>query len=480
MNKTLPDDAQVQPSVNNPSAISATVSLVIGFDIGRTFIFYDNSKSSKDVSKNWENLFNGQAGWTFVQFNEFRKPLGWIAKLSMDEPALVERKNIESLITKLVKAFHKSFHAQLRRSSIETTFFAPGVGILQLELSFPSSADVAGPLKDLSDERKRGQIRIPLDKLAKAAAKCYVDCLETAIATAESEKRQSPIKFFKAVDRSKAEVVDQGKAEVVDHGKADVVDDSNAGYLVFFMVSFVDQSTFDVRARSIRDLLAITDEQRQAFDERARVGYEGTTVFVDWSEALVTGSTGTQKQEIETNFIIAMASWSALSLMERHSSKDVFDVFGQFVGAHANSSSENDIYMRSIAYRDVADASLPIRWSSNSRDLHLLEAIHRNWSSDRLRRVIGERMRALSLHHKRIQQEQRERFEARQDRLNRHLTIFGIIVAISTLASCAASIFNLAHVSGKLAVILSLVFAVLGVVAFLVIFLRWKRSLTAD
>lgn len=443
-----PEQAIVLSNARNRPATVATASVIIGFGIGRTFIFYDRSAK---VSGSWAKVFDKQTGWTFTQFVDYKKPLGWIARLSMNECASLDESGVpedQRTIPTLAKRFEESFGATLTSESLEAIFFTPGVGVLRMQLSFAEGQDVAWRLNDLNDWAKRKPIRSLLHKLVECAVKSYTDCLEDAL-----EKPESPIKPFSAVDQNKH------------------------GYPAFFVVSFVDQSTFDKRTRTIRDLLAITDEQKRSFDERARVGYDKATVFVDWSEALVSGSSGLeQQQQIETNFIIAMASWSSLSLMERHSSSDIFDAFAQTAGVKTKRFSVNDIYIRSMAYHDVSDASLPIRWTANSRDLHLLEAIHRNWSSERLRQVIRERMQALSLHHQRIQNEQRERLNASHVRLNQRLTVFGIIVAVSTLASAVASLFNLGHTSGIRVVILSLVVPLLGIILLLIVFLSWKRS----
>ncbi len=430
---------------------AATASVVIGFDVGRTFIFYDESAT---VHANWAKIFADRAGWEVRQLEDYNKPLGWIAELSLNEcpnldpPGTPEEKQT---IPKLKKAFKESFHAELTSESLKTIFFTPGVGVLRFQLSFANGVDVASCLNNLSKKTNRADTRQLVNDLIGHAVKYYTDCLD------EAWKQGSPIKPFRAVDRDKH------------------------GYPVFFVVSFVDEPVFKKRAQYLTDLLAITADQKHIFDERSRIAYEGATVFIDWSEALVTGNRPKQKEQIETNFIIAMASWSALSLMERYSSQDVFAASAQLAGFTPELFPKNEVYIRSMAYRDVSDASLPIRWTANSSDLHLLEAIHRNWSSDRLRQVIGERMQALSFHHQRTQNEQRQVFNDRQLLLNRRLNVFGIIIAVSTLASAAASLLSLRRTSGGYRdVVLSLIFPVLGVVAFVIMLLWSKGSYDTD
>jgi hypothetical protein len=429
----------------------ATASVIIGFDVGRTFIFYDESET---VCDHWAKIINNDPGWEVQQFKDYNKPLGWIAKLSMNRCANLDAPGIsedQRRIPKLATALQTSFRATLNPESLKTIFFTPGVGVMRFQVSFAKGVDVGSCLNDLSNRASRAVIRRDVEALIEHAVKSYTDCLDAA------EKQGLPIRPFPAVDRQRH------------------------GYPVFFVVSFVDKSTFDKRSQTFTNLLAITNEQRRIFDERSRIAYEGATVFIDWSEALVTGNRPDQIEQIETNFIIAMASWSALSLMERYSSQDVFAASAQLAGFTPKLFPKDKVYIRSMAYRDVSDASLPIRWTANSSDLHLLEAIHRNWSSDRLRQVIGERMQALSFHHQRTQNEQRQVFNDRQLLLNRRLNVFGIIIAVSTLASAAASLLSLRRTSGGYRdVVLSLIFPVLGVVAFVIMLLWSKGSYDTD
>jgi hypothetical protein len=436
MNRTSPGTSSSPSKVNNNPVNFPTASVIIGFDIGRTFIFCDPSKDG--VLERWKQVFASQPGWEHDQFEGYKKPLGWIAKLSMNKCANLDPEKIRKLVT----AFQNSFAATLNPESIQALLFSPGVGVLRMEISFAVSEDVARRLEDLSDPKHRDPIRPLINDTIEAAVKSYTSCLDGECEQAQAKKEESRISPFTAVDRQKH------------------------GHPVFFVLSFVNRSTFKVRSHRIRDLVAVSDEQSRIYNERASVGYEGAELFIDWSEALVTGDSEHLKRKIENNFIIAMASWSALALMDRHSSKDLFHVFAQTVKA-AKLRLASDVYIKSMAYQDVSDAVLPTRWTVNSSDLHLLEAIHRNWSSERIQQVIGDRMSALSLHYARLQNEQKER-------LNTRLTMFGIIVAISTLASAAASVINLAHANKRFDIYLSLAIPLLVGLVFVCIWL-WSR-----
>src|SRR5690349_22578915 len=105
----------------------ATASVIIGFGVGRTFIFYDRYGK---VSDKWENIFKNQPGWEHTQFPDHNKPLGWIATLSMEKCA-----KFDSQGRALVKAFQVSFGARLDTESLKAIFFTPGVGVLRFQLS---------------------------------------------------------------------------------------------------------------------------------------------------------------------------------------------------------------------------------------------------------------------------------------------------------------------------------------------------------
>jgi hypothetical protein len=193
--------------------------------------------------------------------------------------------------------------------------------------------------------------------------------------------------------------------------------------------------------------------QYERQSSEARIPYRDAEVYIDWSESLVkvpqeqaaSGAEGTEpkivtkedRQRIETNFVIALASWLALFFMNKNSSLFLFEAFvGMSTGKPL--STADTVHKRNMAYKDVADASLPIRWTTGRKDLYLLEAIHRNWSSERWRRTIEERMKLLNLHYERLEEERREEGTSRIAR-------FGLILTIAALASAVASVIALIY-----------------------------------
>jgi len=66
----------------------------------------------------------------------------------------------------------------------------------------------------------------------------------------------------------------------------------------------------------------------------------------------------------------------------------------------------------------------------------LLETIHRNWSSERWRENIEERMKLLSLHYETLEDE-------RNERSGRNLALVAISLAVFTLASAIADLIAL-------------------------------------
>jgi hypothetical protein len=191
--------------------------------------------------------------------------------------------------------------------------------------------------------------------------------------------------------------------------------------------------------------------QYERQSSEARVPYRHAEVYVDWSESLVKvrprsdGEAGDKPRfvseedrlGIETNFVVALASWLALFFMNKNSSFFLFEAFLGMVTDKPQSTA-NTVHERNMAYKDVADASLPIRWTTGRKDLYLLEAIHHNWSSERWRRTIEERMKLLNLHYERLEEEQKGESA-------RRISLFGFILTVAAMASAAAGVIALLY-----------------------------------
>ena len=199
---------------------------------------------------------------------------------------------------------------------------------------------------------------------------------------------------------------------------------------------FVDRATYEQRIKNILTQVAGSARRRGRQADEARVSYRSAEVYVDWSEALVRDAS-TNHDLIETIFVVAFASWFALILMNKNSSLFLLEAFDGMVTGKPRSTA-NAVHQRNMAYKDVSDAALPIRWTTRRRDLFMLETIHRNWSSERWRKNIEERMKLLALHYKHLEDE-------RGERTNRNLALAAAFLALFTLASAIADVINLAE-----------------------------------
>jgi hypothetical protein len=189
---------------------------------------------------------------------------------------------------------------------------------------------------------------------------------------------------------------------------------------------------------------------------------------------------GENRKLIEDNFTIALASWFALILMDNNSSLFIFEAFAGMVTDKPQASAEA-VHRRSMAYINVSDASLSIRWTTQRKDLFLLETIHRNWSSERWRKNIEERMKLLGLHYNRLEDEFAERS-------GRRIAQVGILLTLVTVASAIADVITLVNNQDQdywfsfryplkdVDVYLSLPFLVVGVFGMLCVIGYWFYS----
>lgn len=422
-----------QADLSNSDFYPPTASLLIAFGVGQSYIFHvDKDVRKKKVGaearnksramERWEAIFKNNDGWSCEQIDNFGKPLGWMVKFTVNEINCPELKDTISHLWDICEKapfFAKRGSIEAERGNIETFFFTTGVGVLVLRVELPTGSD--NTLKSLEAFRNKDDrrwIKADAQQIIKKCAELYTACLNDA----EKDERY----FFKKPEWTLK------RFKEVDREDWDAKDD-----IYFYPLLFVDNVTYEERIKDILSQVAGSDEQRNRQSDEARVSYERAQVYVDWNEALIRSHTKDKQGQIETDFLIAMASWFALVLMSRLSTIYLFEAFVGIVMKRPQPTA-NAVHLRNMAYNDVADAALPIRWTDARKDLYLLETIHRNWSSDRWRRDIEERMKLLTLHYERLENEQKERFNIR-------LTVVGTILTISTLASAAASVIDLAY-----------------------------------
>jgi hypothetical protein len=121
--------------------------------------------------------------------------------------------------------------------------------------------------------------------------------------------------------------------------------------------------------------------------------------------------------------------------MNRHSSFHLLHALAE-MGSHDQSGRKQESSDIRFTYMDAANSLHPVLWVTRQRDVLLLDAIHKNWSSGRLWRNIAEQTSLLALHHDQLESDQKER-QARA------LEVFGACLAILVLPTAAADVFGM-------------------------------------
>lgn len=440
-------------------------TIFTAFPIGKSYLFFVEKESREKVHECWEHVFAEETAlWKFNRLSDYDKPLG--ETVSMNVNACEEARPH----TKALAEVFGSFSARVETNQIEAIFFTTGVAVLITRVS-TKQADGENFRKKLQDPQERERVREARMRIIEVCRERYQEVLLKS----EGHRRQCgelswSLYNFKEVDPSGWEPK------------------TSFSYPLYL----VDGDTYEKRTAEILEQVA-GRRRRHVQSHEARISYEGSEVYVDWSEALV--SDGKRHRNlIENNFIIAFASWFALVLMNRHSSFFSFEAFAGMFSERTQPTAEA-VHQRNMAYKFVADATLPIRWTSKRRDLFLLETIHRNWSSDRIWQDIEERMKLLTLHYTRLEDERREQFNQKREQFNQKreefnlkLATLGVILTLVALASAIADVTNLSatyerfpagfslikvlfHISWALIVVI-----VVAVIALLVVWRRKPRS----
>jgi hypothetical protein len=391
-------------------------TLFTSFGLGKSYIFHVAKDERSRVQDCWEEIFSPHKGWSFEQLKNYDKPLGETAKLTLNAESCGEA---ATPIEKLRKAFEDELSTELDTTKVETVFFTTGVAVLVLRLKPRKPEGALQLFETLQDEAKLKEIRGWLRKIIRLCKDLYLARMDEAEKrTRESSSSSAQPKWslhrFKEVDREGWE----------------------PKQIFSYPLFSVDQDTYKNRIETILGQVTGSKWQRKRQSDEARVSYKGAEIYVDWSEALVSNS-GDNLELIENNFIIAFASWYALILMNKNSSIFLFEAY---LGTVTNQpqSTARSVHQKNMAYKDVTDASLPIRWTTRRKDLFLLETIHRNWSSERWRENIEERMKLLTLHYESLEAE-------RNEHSNKKLAIAAAFLTLFTLASAIADMIALAE-----------------------------------
>ncbi|HYG82567.1 MAG TPA: hypothetical protein VD861_19380, partial [Pyrinomonadaceae bacterium] len=325
-------------------------------------------------------------GWDFERLKNYNKPLGETAKLTLNEKSSSQA---ATLIKELRAACEAEISAELDLTKIEAIFFTTGVAVLSLRLEPRDKSEPDNILKyTLNTDAQLEEVHRLTEEIIKLCKAEYMAVMEQAEKRGHGSCDGSRwfLRRFREVDR----------------------EDWEPALEFSYPLFFIGDQVYEQRTQAILEKVAGSKWRRKQQSDKARVSYEGAEIYVDWSEALVC-RTGENRELIENNFIIALASWYALVLMNKNSSIFLFQAYFETVKDMSRQDDRplqevaNTVNKRNMAYKDVADASLPIRWTPQRRDLFLLEAIHRNWSSDRWRKNIDERMKLLVLHYRNLE-----------------------------------------------------------------------------
>lgn len=422
-------------------ARSPAITLVTAFGLGKSYIFYvEKAKRARAADEDegdpvlgcWKELFKARDVWDFEQLESYNKPLGETAKLTLTEKS---SGRAAALIKELRAACEAEISAELDPTKIEAIFFTTGVAVLSLRLEPREKSEPDNILKyTLSTDAQLKRVHRLTEEIIKLCKAEYISVMEQA------EKRGHGfcpdgsrwfLRRFREVDR----------------------EDWEPALEFSYPLFFVGDQVYEQRTRAILEKVAGSKWRRKQQSDKARVSYEGAEIYVDWSEALVR-RTGKNRERIENNFIIALASWYALVLMNKNSSIFLFQAYIQTVRDVPRQGDglqeiADAVNKRNMAYKDVADASLPIRWTPQRRDLFLLEAIHRNWSSDRWRKNIDERMKLLVLHYRSLEDRLERMEDDRRERATNKLNRVAVMLAAFTLASATADVINLLDNGGN-------------------------------
>lgn len=399
-----------------PQTELTATTLLITFGVGRSYLFNADRKGERKPKQSWSDLFPANHGWSFDRFTDYQKPLGESVAFTFNEET---HDGACKSIKRLKQACENDLLSDLDENNIHIYFFTAGVAVLVVRLTPKNAGDMLAFIKRIKDRDERRAIRECVMEIGKLCTAEYFKVLDNA----EADKRAFSTKGWSLGRIREAELKD-----------------SEISKPNFYPLFYLPKSSYDERTASIVEPVSST-LQREQQSEAAKVPYEGAEVYVDWSEGLIT-KVGTdpatiekKSTEIENNFIIALACWKTLVLMDQNSAVFLLDTFADMI-TNKHRSNATAVHEKNMAYKGVSDAWLPIRWTTKRRDLFLLETIHRNWSSKRWRDNIEERMKLIDRHYNRLEDEQKGTAE-------RRLAIAAAVLTLFTLSSAIADIANL-------------------------------------
>lgn len=399
-----------------PKPELAAATLLITFGVGRSYLFNADRKSDRKPNERWRDLFPANHGWSFDRFDEYQKPLGESVAFTFNDET---HDGAGKRIKQLKQACENDLLSDLDENNIRIYFFTAGVAVVVVRLTPTNAGDMLAFIERIQERDQRKAIRECVMEIGKLCMSEYFKVLSSA----EADKRSFSTKGWSLGRIREAELKD-----------------SEISKPNFYPLFYLPEGSYNDRTTSILEPVSSTLRREQQ-SETAKVPYEGAEVYVDWSEGLITNlgidpaAIENNRTKIENNFIIALACWETLILMDQNSAVFLLDTYADMV-ANQQRSNATAVHEKNMAYKGVSDAWLPIRWTTKRRDLFLLETIHRNWSSKRWRDNIEERMKLIDRHYNRLEDDQKERAA-------RRFAIAAFVLTLFTLSSAIADITNL-------------------------------------
>jgi hypothetical protein len=396
----------------------------VPFDVGRSFIF---KPVRGHEEKQWAAIFESDNRWQCHGCfpNAFAEPLGRWARLRLRES---EFQYISNWMSRTLSASSIRF---------EAVFSALGIAVLIVRVQSDGPAAALIKSCNTQNEALIKQCTVVISSIARV----YKQCFDTGPLCAGGDTRRR----LRKDETRLLELKDVARFHGV--GKAEYL------YPVFFLEG-------RDYAMAVRDGLAEASSPNSL-----NHSYNGVKTNVGWARALVECPSGPLRERIENNFIIADACWFALTLMERLVSIYLLDAF---VGLAAEKPRLRDKESRTIrlAYMEAANATHPIRWTSEGHDLSLLEDIHKSWGSSRWWSHIEQRTLLLTTHYNELDAE----VDRRRDN---KFALAGAVIAAFTLASALSDLFSLNKTGQRWQVWIAVGVPVL--IIALIIFILWRR-----
>lgn len=401
---------------------SPAMSLLVAFDVERGYIFRSPTDWTQPVRRGreeaedprvttldaWREIFQGHDEWDTRQLSTeefFSKPLGWMATLTIDPESCPE-------LSEALQSLDEKVRGEIPGVSneavlgIRAVVFPIGIGVLIIRIQLPDGVeDLASLVTDLP-----GIIKDERTSIIQEVSERYRERMEVAVSKRAGGGRPL-VRRYEAVDRRRVEPAGSD-----------------------YKVLFVDEAAYKKRTDQIAQITGTKNRD----NSEQEVFYRGANIYVGWVEALARGLTSKSVEHIEDVFIIALASWYALIVMNFLVSLCTLDAFESMATTRTRflAREKKRSHARRLAYMETANAAHPVRWTMREANLRLLEAIHKSWSSRQWWETVEERSNLLAVHYEQLEGEANER-------RNLGLVVFGTSIAGVTLGSAIADVIGL-------------------------------------